>query len=284
MEPVTALAQLLSGRRLFVLVGAGCSTESGIPDYRSSGITRPPLEHRAFVADPAVRRRYWSRSFAGWPRIARAQPNPAHRALAALERAGLAHGPVTQNVDGLHHAAGSLDVIELHGALREVVCLDCGAREGRDAVQDRIAALNPALRPSDGEVAPSRPDGDAAVVGTLSGDDASFAVPGCLRCGGVLKPAVVMFGDNVPKPLVEAAYARLDASDAVLVVGSSLTVFSGYRFAKRGAERGLPVAIVNRGPTRADPLAARTVDGMAGTVLPALAAALGAPGASADDP
>ena len=283
MGSVDPIVDLLKGRRLFVLVGAGCSTESGIPDYRSSGIKRPPLEHRAFVTDPVVRRRYWSRSFVGWPRIANARPNPAHHALTALQRAQRTAGIVTQNVDGLHQAAGTVDPIELHGALRDVICLGCGAVSARAALQGRIAALNPAWAEAHAAGAAgadegaTRPDGDAA-IGTLSAPDRAepFVVPACERCGGVLKPAVTMFGDNVPRAIVDRCYARLDEAEAVLVIGSSLTVFSGYRFVVRGAERGLPVAIVNRGPTRADRLAGATLDATLGAALPEIAAALGA--------
>jgi NAD-dependent SIR2 family protein deacetylase len=263
MDAVDRLAELLSGRRTFALIGAGCSTESGIPDYRGPETlarSRNPIQYRAFLDDPGARRRYWSRSFVGWPRIASAVPNPAHHALAELEQSGAIGGLVTQNVDGLHHKAGSRRIVELHGALRWVVCLGCGAEDDRDAVQARMADCNPSFA----STGPAAPDGDADV------DAEGFVVPTCAACGGVLKPAVVFFGENVPRPRVDAAYDLLDDAGAVLVVGSSLTVFSGYRFVKRAAERGLPVAIVNLGPTRGDPLAALRVDDRAGAVLPAL--------------
>lgn len=263
------LVEMLAGRRTFVLVGAGCSTESGIPDYRGPETlarARNPIQFRAFVAEPLSRRRYWARSFVGWPRIANALPNPAHHALAALERDGAIRGLVTQNVDGLHHAAGSREVVELHGALRRVVCLGCGATEARSAVQQRMAEANPGFDVS----APVAPDGDADLE-RVEG----FVVPVCTVCGGTLKPDVVFFGENVPRPRVDAASALLDASEALLVVGSSLTVFSGYRFVKRAAERSLPIAIVNLGPTRGDPLATLRIDERAGVILPALQRALG---------
>jgi NAD-dependent deacetylase sirtuin 4 len=265
VDPIGELATLFAGRRLFVLVGAGCSTESGIPDYRgpkTQQLARNPIQYRAFVGDPAARRRYWARSAVGWQAIAKAQPNPAHEALARLEQAGLTPGIVTQNVDGLHQRAGSRSVVELHGALREVCCLDCGGIELREELQRRILALNPGWVP---EVRPLAPDGDAELD-----PGESFVVPACERCGGTLKPNVVFFGENVPRLRVEACYSWLGLSDAVLVVGSSLTVFSGYRFVKRASERGLPIGIVNLGPTRAQPLATLHVDGPAGQLLPAL--------------
>lgn len=272
---VRPIVELLRGRRIVALTGAGCSTESGIPDYRGPTAAprdprRTPMQYRSFVDDPAARARYWARSHVGWRRIAGARPNAAHFALAALERAGHLVGTVTQNVDGLHQAAGSARLIELHGALRRVVCLGCGAHEDRAAVQDRITRLNGPPPAVDGQAdAELRPDGDAAV------DPADgFVVPTCLQCGGVLKPDVVFFGENVPRATVDAAYAWLAEADAVLVVGSSLTVFSGYRFVLRAAERGLPVGIVNLGQTRGDAIAAVRVDAAAGAALQALAGAL----------
>lgn len=269
------LAALLTGRRTFALVGAGCSTESGIPDYRGPTAAprdpkRAPMQYRSFVDDPVARARYWARSHVGWNRIAGARPNAAHFALADLERRGHLVGTVTQNVDGLHQAAGSARLIELHGALDRVVCLGCRGIEPRASVQDRITRLNgPPLAVDALADAELRPDGDA-VVDPADG----FVVPACLRCGGVLKPDVVFFGENVPRATVDAAYAWLADADAVLIVGSSLTVFSGYRFVLRAAERGLPVGIVNRGQTRADGLAAVRVDASAGEALTALVRAL----------
>jgi NAD-dependent deacetylase sirtuin 4 len=264
VDPIGELAALFAGRRLFVLVGAGCSTESGIPDYRgpkTQRLVRNPVQYRAFVSDPIARRRYWARSAVGWRAITQAQPNPAHHALARIEQEGLTPGIVTQNVDGLHQRAGSRSVVELHGALREVCCLDCGALEAREVLQRRIEGMNPDLQSQ----AALAPDGDAELD-----PGESFVVPSCERCGGMLKPNVVFFGENVPRPRVEACYSWLGLCDALLVVGSSLTVFSGYRFVKRASERGLPIGIVNLGPTRAQPLATLHVDGPAGQLLPAL--------------
>jgi NAD-dependent SIR2 family protein deacetylase len=269
VDSLTALIDLLRGRRTFVLVGAGCSTESGIPDYRGPQTrhrARNPVQFKAFVGDPASRRRYWARAYVGWPAMARARPNPAHRALADLEAMGTTPGLVTQNVDGLHLAAGSQRVIELHGALRDVVCLGCGARFGRDEVQAWMAEANPGF----GVSAEIAPDGDAELAGTDR-----FAPPSCPRCAGDLKPDVVFFGENVPRVRVEAAYAWLAEAERVLVVGSSLAVFSGYRFVKRAHERGVPIGIVNLGESRGDPLASVRVDAPAGEVLPALVRALG---------
>ncbi len=258
---------------MVALTGAGCSTESGIPDYRGPKTrhqNRTPIQYGDFVAREAVRRRYWARSFAGWPRMAGARPNPGHLALAALERAGAVCGVITQNVDRLHHAAGSERVIELHGALAMVRCLDCGEREPRAAVQQRLGALTAA---APAEVAALAPDGDAELALGRE-DEKEFPIPACLRCGGVLKPDVVLFGENVPRPVVDRAWDLLGEGDVLLVVGSSLTVFSGYRFVRRAAERGMPVAIVNLGPTRGDPHAQVRVDARAGVALPALARAL----------
>jgi NAD-dependent SIR2 family protein deacetylase len=258
------LAALLSGRRVVALTGAGCSTESGIPDYRSPGArVRDPIQYRAFVQDPATRVRYWARSLVGWPRFQAARPNDGHHALATLERRGTLLGVLTQNVDGLHEAAGSRTVIALHGALAEVVCLSCGALEARDHVQHRLALLNPGF----GADAEAAPDGDAELT-AVDG----FRVADCLPCGGVLKPNVVFFGEDVPGPRVDAAFALLAAAEVLLVVGTSLTVYSGFRFVRRAAERGVPVAIVNLGPTRGDPLATLRVDAPAGRVLAGLVA------------
>lgn len=244
--------------RLFVLTGAGCSTGSGIPDYRDAAGAwkrQPPVQHQAFVSDMRVRARYWARSMAGWPHIATAQPNAAHRALARLERDGRVAQLVTQNVDRLHQRAGSRAVIDLHGRIDRVVCLDCGARAPRAALQQRLVHANPRFA---GNVAAIAPDGDADLEAQ---DFSRFVVPACEACGqGVLKPDVVFFGANVPDERVETAMAALQRADAMLVVGSSLMVWSGYRFARRAAELGKPVAALNRGVTRADPLLALKVD------------------------
>lgn len=260
------LAALLRGRRVAVLTGAGCSTESGIPDYRGPETrrrARNPIPFRRFLDDPAARRRYWARALVGWRKFAGKAPNAAHRALAELERRGVLTGLITQNVDRLHQAAGSRDVIELHGALEEVLCLGCGAVGSRVALQERLEGLNPSWVGRRAEMAP---DGDAEIDET-----AGFRVVDCERCDGPLKPHVVFFGEGVPKERVEAAWARVDAADVLLVVGSSLAVYSGYRFVRGAAKRGQPVAILNLGETRGDPHAAVKVEARAGDALPALA-------------
>lgn len=267
------LAQLLRGKRLVVLTGAGCSTESGIPDYRGAGKpprARPSIQHREFVDKAEQRRRYWARSLLGWPRLAEARPNDAHRALAVLEGAGVVGGLITQNVDGLHGAAGSREVVELHGALARVRCLHCRATLSRDELQHRLLEANPAFPVRAREVAIA-PDGDAELPDEMIAD---FVVVPCAACDGVLMPDVVFFGGSVPRPTLDAAWAAFDRAEALLVVGSSLTVFSGYRFVRRAAEQGMPIAIVNRGPTRGDPHATLLVDAQAGHALPVLARAL----------
>lgn len=264
------LVALLHGRRLSVLTGAGCSTESGIPDYRGPETrrrARDPVKYRAFLTSEEARRRYWARAVVGWPKLASARPNAAHHAIARMQASGSISGLVTQNVDRLHAAAGS-DAVELHGALAEVRCMECGAIEGRDAVQERLRALNPDWDAQHAEIAP---DGDAELPAELV---ARFRVTECARCGGFLKPNVVFFGETVPRQLVERAYSIVEGSDALLVVGSSLAVFSGYRFVRRAAERGIPVAIVNLGESRGDPYADVIVQGRAGEILPGLADAL----------
>ncbi|HWO18275.1 MAG TPA: NAD-dependent protein deacetylase [Kofleriaceae bacterium] len=265
------LIALLRGRRVVALTGAGCSTESGIPDYRGPDTpprARPPIQHREFVDLADARRRYWARSMLGWPRLAAARPNRGHEALAALERAGAVTGLITQNVDGLHHGAGSREVIELHGALRRVRCLTCGDLTTRDLLQQRLLAANPGWMEHAGAVAP---DGDADLI---EGEAREFQVVACEACGGVLMPDVVFFGGTVPRPTLDAAWAIFDRAEVLLVIGSSLAVFSGYRFVRRAAERGVPVAILNRGPTRGDPHAQLRVDARAGEALAAIARAL----------
>lgn len=279
MDPTTTaavtdlapLVDLLRGRRVAVLTGAGCSTESGIPDYRgpeTARRARNPIQFKAFVGDPEARRRYWARSVVGWPRFRAARPNAGHAALAALERAGRVLGLITQNVDRLHHAAGSRRVVELHGALHEARCLACGAREPRDDIQLRLLAANPGF---DARAAELAPDGDADLPAELI---AAFQVVSCLSCGGDLKPDVVFFGEIVPSPIRLAAQTLLRDADALLVVGSSLTVFSGYRFVREARELDLPVAILNLGPTRGDADAQLKLNARAGDVLPRLADAL----------
>jgi len=259
-------------RRWFVLTGAGVSTGSGIPAYRDEQGAwkhKAPIQFRDFVQSEALRRRYWARSFVGFERVHDAQPNKAHHALARLERLGRARLLVTQNVDGLHQKAGSLSVVDLHGQLAEVECLACRARASRAELQVRLLALNPWL--SEATSAYATPDGDAELE---AGSHEALSLPSCEACGGVLKPAVVFFGENVPKARVEQAYAALAESDALLVVGSSLMVFSGYRFARRASDLGKPVIVLNRGLTRADTLAALKLQGECGTLLDAAVEAL----------
>jgi NAD-dependent deacetylase sirtuin 4 len=263
------LVELVRGGGVVVLAGAGMSTDSGIPDYRSPGSKpRRPIQGPEFVRDPSMRARYWARSMLGYPTMSRCAPNAAHRALAALERSGHVAGVITQNVDRLHQAAGTERVLELHGALAEVRCLACGAREGRAELQQRLVAMNPGFA-----VAPAQalPDGDAELE-PVEG----FVVPACRACGGVLKPDVVFFGENVARPLVDEAFSWVTGARALLVLGSSLAVFSGYRFVRHAAGLGLPVAIVNRGVTRGDPHARFRLDASLGEALPALAAAVAA--------
>jgi len=273
-EGFDALVDFLRTRRTVVLAGAGCSTESGIPDYRGPEgrlKTRRPVQYGEFVRSEENRRRYWARSTVGWRRVAEARPNPTHSGLAALEAHGAVSGVITQNVDGLHHAAGSRRVIELHGSLAHVVCLECGDRTLRSDMQERMLEANrdwiAAIPPSTAGPDPA-PDGDAE----LSVDAyADFVIPACRVCSGVLKPDVVFFGENVPKDRVEECWAMVDESEALLVVGSSLTVYSGRRFVYGAAERKLPIGVVNLGPTRADEYATVRLDGRLGEVMPRIA-------------
>jgi NAD-dependent SIR2 family protein deacetylase len=228
------------------------------------------VKYRQFLKDAEARRRYWARAVVGWGRFADKHPNPAHHALAQLEQEGIVTGIVTQNVDRLHHAAGSLRVIELHGALAEVRCMGCDAISGREAIQRRLLERNPDWAALHAEMAP---DGDAELPASVV---SRFEVTDCPACGGFLKPNVVFFGESVPRAVVEASYRLVDDADALLVVGSSLAVFSGYRFVKRAAARGQPVAQVNLGESRGDAHAAVSVQGRAGEVLPRLAALLSA--------
>ncbi|MEU1545660.1 NAD-dependent protein deacetylase [Nocardia sp. NPDC005745] len=262
------LVRLLEGRRVVALTGAGISTDSGIPDYRGpSSPPRNPMTYQQFVGDPVFRQRYWARNHVGWRRMDGSRPNPGHRALARLERMGVVTGLITQNVDLLHTKAGHRRVIDLHGTYARVRCLSCASLVSRMSLADRLEAANPGFAQAvttDGlEVAP---DADAVV-----GDTGNFRMVDCAHCGGMLKPDIVYFGENVPKERVAAAYELVDAADAVLVAGSSLTVMSGLRFVRYAARRGCPVVIVNRGRTRGDELAALRLDAGCSTVLPALA-------------
>lgn len=276
-----------SHARLFVLTGAGCSTESGIPDYRDAEgnwkRSARPMTLQAFMGEAAARRRYWARSCLGWPRISAAQPNEAHHALARLQRQGRLAGLVTQNVDGLHQAAGSSEVIDLHGRLDRVRCMGCERRSPRAQLQQWLLQRNPrwAARMAEHSAAlaadPARthPDGDAELEAAEATD---FEVPGCPACDGILKPDVVFFGESVPPARVQAARERLRGADAMLVVGSSLMLYSGYRFAQYAAELGKPIAAINLGRTRADELLALKVarsaaDSLAFVLEPPLRAA-----------
>jgi len=262
-----ALADLVAGGDVAVLSGAGLSTESGIPDYRGpTGAARrtTPMTYQTFTGLPEARQRYWARSHLGWRLIARAAPNAGHRAVSDLEQAGLVTGVITQNVDGLHTAAGTRGVVELHGNLDRVVCLHCGDRSGRELLDERLSDAN---RDWTAQVRGVNPDGDVELA---DADLAGFHVVDCLLCGGVLKPDVVFFGETVPADRVQACFALVSRSRALLVLGSSLTVMSGYRFVLRAAKDGVPVAIVNAGPTRGDDRATVRVDATLGEVLPRL--------------
>ena len=244
-------------RRLFVLTGAGCSVNSGIPDYRDAdGAWKraPPVTFQAFMAQEATRQRYWARSLIGWRRIGDARPNDAHRALARLETIGKSEILLTQNVDGLHQAAGSARVIDLHGRIDQLRCMGCDGVSPRQALQERLERINPDWLALEAVVAP---DGDADLDGV---DFSTFAVPACPHCGGVLKPDVVFFGENVQRPRVEAAMRHVDQADAMLIVGSSLMVYSGFRFVEAAVRAGKPIAAVNLGRTRADALLALKVE------------------------
>jgi NAD-dependent SIR2 family protein deacetylase len=249
---MTALSEFIERNpRLCVLTGAGVSTSSGIPDYRDEdGAWKRarPVELRPFMTRPEVRQRYWSRSTVGWPVISRAQPNDAHRALARLETMGIVQLLITQNVDGLHAAAGSQNVIDLHGRLQIVRCMQCDHTLPRAELQRQLLASNPTWAEIEGRVAP---DGDVDIEGR---DYSQFIVPDCAHCGGILKPDVVFFGETVPRERVARAFEGVAQADALLVVGSSLMVYSGYRFAEAAAAAGKPIASVNLGRTRADHL------------------------------
>ena len=244
-------------RSITVLTGAGVSTASGIPDYRDDkgdwkGAT--PIHFPEFASSDDARRRYWARSYVGWQRFGEARPNEAHQSLAQLEAAGKIDTLITQNVDRLHSRAGSRRVIDLHGDLSRVRCLDCDATIARAAYQEHIREANPDWH---ARVFEYRPDGDAELA---AASYTGFTVPGCASCRGRMKPDVVMFGENVPAERVAEAMAAVDRADALLVVGSSLMVYSGFRFARRAHDSGKPIAIVNRGTTRADDLATLKVE------------------------
>ena len=272
-ELLDVLAGLFLRHDVVVLSGAGMSTESGIPDYRGPKTrekARNPMRYRAFVSSAEARRHYWARSTIGWDSFSAAQPNPGHAALARLERCGRVRGIITQNVDRLHHAAGSERVVELHGALAEVVCLDCHRIEMRPHFQRRLLEMNPGWLSRAAELAP---DGDA----DLSEEETQgFCVAHCQHCGGPMKPNVVFFGENVPEPRTQDAWDLMDDAEALLVAGSSLTVYSGYRFVRASAKRNHPIAILNLGDTRGDDAATVRLRARTGTTLPLLADLLGA--------
>ncbi|HLV03145.1 NAD-dependent protein deacetylase [Actinotalea caeni] len=266
---VTDAVELLAGARFTVLTGAGISTDSGIPDYRGpDSPPRNPMTYQQFVGDEAFRRHYWARNHIGWRHVSGTRPNAGHRALVGLERRGLVTGVITQNVDLLHERAGSQRVIDLHGRYDEVVCLSCGTVFSRRHVHERLDAANPdfAVEVGDVEIAP---DADAVLA-----DTASFVVPPCEVCGGMLKPNIVYFGENVPKDRVAAAYDMVAEGDALLVAGSSLAVMSGLRFVRRAHADGRRVVIINRGETRGDGVADLTVHDGTSEALAELAASL----------
>jgi NAD-dependent SIR2 family protein deacetylase len=277
------LSGLVGAGGVTVLSGAGLSTESGIPDYRGpsgqarrarSGEAAQPMTYQAFTGSAVARQRYWARSHLGWRHVTGAAPNRGHQAVAALERAGLLSGIITQNVDGLHQAAGARAVTELHGSLHRVVCLSCWTRTPREELDARLRAANPAWTAAAAGLDPAvNPDGDVALEET-----AGFTVADCLACGGLLKPDVVFFGENVPKDRVDACFSLVSDSAALLVLGSSLTVMSGFRYVRHASSLGIPVVIVNQGATRGDELAAATLDAPLGATLTALVSQLGLAG------
>lgn len=260
-----------------VLTGAGMSTNSGIPDYRGPDGTRKvtPMHYSEFVGSSEARRRYWARSYVGWRRFHAARPNDAHHLVTRLQELGAVGPVITQNVDGLHQAAGTREVVELHGNLVEVVCLTCGARIDRRALDERMSLENPGFDVDSDEI---RPDGDVRLERV---DVERFRAPCCVRCGAdTLKPDVVFFGGSVAKPLVEHCYALTEAAPSLLVLGSSLQVMSGLRFVRRAAKLGIPVALVTRGPTRGDDLVDHRVDGELAPALRALVEGVGIRGAA----
>ena len=269
---IEVLARLMAGGGVTILSGAGLSTESGIPDYRGpTGLARraEPMTYQTFTGAAAARQRYWARSYLGWRHVARAVPNRGHRAVAELEFRGLLAGIITQNVDGLHQAAGARRVVDLHGSLSRVRCLGCGQRTSREVLDERLRAVNSgwagSLRGAQSSV--MNPDGDAG-LGPAATD--GFQVVDCAQCGGVLKPDVIFFGENVPRPRVDQCYELVTGSRALVVLGSSLTVMSGYRFVRHAAKLSIPVAIINHGPTRGDEHATLTLDAPLGRTLTAL--------------
>lgn len=263
-----AAVRALRGRTLAVLTGAGVSTDSGIPDYRGEGApVRTPMTFQQFLADPEYRKRYWAGSHLGWKRFSAAEPNEGHRALAALELAGVADGIITQNVDGLHLRAGSQRVVDLHGTMDRVRCLTCGQYFARENVAERISEANPWVDTPD--AIELSPDGDVDIA-----DASRFVVPECSVCGGVLKPDVVFFGEYVPVEKFTEATALLQSAEALLIAGSSLVVNSGIRLLERAARRRIPIVIVNRGVTKGDGRATVKIDAGTSQTLTSLLTAL----------
>jgi len=262
-SPYAALEEVLGDRRWLVLTGAGVSTDSGIPDYRGPGApVRTPMTGSQFRSGPVARQRYWARAFLGWSTFGSVIPNLTHTALAALGERGRISGLITQNVDGLHTVAGSQDVIDLHGRLDRVICLDCGTVSSRVELQDRLTVLNPGFTAAEVTVLP---DGDVALEAT-----ADFVLADCRHCSGPLKPDVVFFGESVPPARVQQCSALVEGAESLVVLGSSLHVFSGRRFVKQAHARGIPIVIVNRGATRGDELATLKVDAGCADVLAGL--------------
>lgn len=268
------LIGLLGRGSVAVITGAGLSTGSGIPAYRDphgQWQHSQPIQHQDFLKSAATRRRYWARSFVGWPTMANATPNAGHNALAKLQFGGIVSTVITQNVDGLHHATGSQSIIELHGGIRQVCCLSCKAKFSRSQVQEWLKDANPDFDHDQARTARLAPDGDAHLVDTVY---ARFTVPDCPECAGLLKPDVVFFGDNVPRERVVAAQQIVEAAKALLVVGSSLMVYSGYRFAEQAHRSGKPIIAINRGVTRADHLLALKIEDDCGRALTGIVAGL----------
>ena len=273
LTELDAVIDLLAHGNVLALTGAGISTESGIPDYRGPDGKRrvTPMQFSEFASSSEARQRYWARSYVGWQRFNLARPNAGHEAVARLQHGGYLGPVITQNVDGLHQQAGAREVTELHGALARVVCLTCGDRSSRWDLDERMRLTNPSFEVTSNEI---RPDGDIALNDL---DVLGFTVPLCLVCNhDTLKPDVVFFGESVPKPLVEHCFQLTEEADVLLVLGSSLKVMSGYRFVRRAAARGIPVAIITRGPTRGDAEASIQVDAPLGRTLTEIVSRLGA--------
>jgi len=268
-EDVEKLSEFLSKKkRLLVITGAGISTESGIPDYRSEDVglyatsTKRPMQHKVFMERPLARQSYWARNFIGWPRWSNFKPNLSHRTLAKWEDTGKISQLVTQNVDQLHYKAGSRNVVELHGTNSIVKCMSCCYSLPRMKYQQILEQENPGMIP---RVAEIRPDGDVELT---EQEVRSFKVPSCPKCGGILKPFVVFFGDNVPRPRVDQVRRKVEESDSLLVIGSSLYVFSAFRFINQAVEKKIPIGILNIGTTRGDSVADLKIEVKSGDVLP----------------